>query len=105
MFAVVRIGGKQYKVEKGMKIQVDKLDGNVGDNVSFPHVLLMEGEKGKIDVGTPTVKGLTVKAKIIEHGQGEKIEVRRYKSKVRYRRKIGFRADLTTLEITDIGKA
>ncbi len=105
MFAVVLIAGKQYKVEKGMNLSVDRLEGTVGDSISFPHVLLVEGDKGKVDVGTPTVKGFTVKAKIVNHVRGEKLSIRRYKSKVRYRRKTGFRAELTTLEITEIAKA
>lgn len=105
MFAVVKIGGKQYKVEKGMRLSVERLEGNVGDSVTLPHVLLLSGDGGEVDVGTPTVKGMSVTAKIVEQGKGEKIQVRRYKSKVRYRKHIGFRAQLTTLEITGIGKA
>lgn len=102
MFAVVTISGKQYTVRVGDVVDVDKIDGKAGDVVSFDHVLLTS-EKGKTSVGTPVVSGAVVKAKIIAQFQGEKIAVRRYKQKVRYRRHIGFRAQLTKLEIVSIG--
>jgi large subunit ribosomal protein L21 len=102
MFAVVTIAGKQYNVASGDVLLVDKIEGNVGDSVKFDHVLLTS-DKGVTQVGTPVVSGATVKAKIVAQEQGEKIEVKRYKSKVRHRRKIGFRAQLTKLEIVAVG--
>jgi large subunit ribosomal protein L21 len=99
MLAIVTISGKQYKVSKGDIISVDRMDGNVGDIVEFDHVLLTQ-EKDAVKVGAPTVKGVSVKAKILAQEKGEKLEIRRYKSKVRYRRHRGFRASLTKLEIT-----
>lgn len=101
MFAIVTISGKQYKVALGDVIVVDKIEGNVGDTVKFDHVLLTSDTKDT-KVGTPTVAGVQVKAKIQAQEKGEKIEVRRYKSKVRYRRHNGFRSQLTRLEITAI---
>jgi large subunit ribosomal protein L21 len=101
MFAIVTIGGKQYKVSVGETVLVDKIEGKAGDTVIFDHVLLTN-EKGKTVVGTPRVSGVKVKGKIIAQEQGEKIEVRRYKQKVRYRRQNGYRADLTRIEIVSI---
>jgi large subunit ribosomal protein L21 len=101
MFAVVSISGKQYKVSVGDVIEVDKIEGVAGDAVQFDTVLLTGDDKAT-KVGTPVVAGAKVKAKIIAQKKGEKIEVRRYKSKVRYRRQNGFRAFLTQLEITAI---
>ena len=101
MFAVVTITGKQYKVKVGETILVDQIEGKAGDTVTFDHVLLTN-DKGKTIVGTPTVTGVKVKGKIISQEQGEKIEVRRYKQKVRYRRQNGFRANLTRIEIVTI---
>ena len=101
MFAIVTIGGKQYKVKAGETILVDQIEGKAGDTVTFDHVLLTN-DKGKTVVGMPTVNGVKVKGKIIAHVQGEKVEVRRYKQKVRYRRQNGFRADLTRIEIVSI---
>jgi large subunit ribosomal protein L21 len=101
MFAIVTIAGKQYEVEVGGTILVDKIEGKAGDAVVFDHVLLTN-DKGKTVVGTPTVSGVKVKGKIIAQEQGEKVEVRRYKQKVRYRRQNGYRADLTRIEIVSI---
>jgi len=101
MFAVVTIAGKQYKVIVGDTILVDKVEGKAGDSVTFDHVLLTN-DKGKTTVGTPVVAGVKVKGKIIAQEQGEKIEVRRYKQKVRYRRQNGFRSELTRIEILSI---
>jgi len=101
MFVIVRIGNTQYKVAEKDTITVDKVEGNEGDVLSFDQVLLVsDGKKTKL--GKPYVKGYSVKVKIIAQIQGEKISVRRFKSKVRYRRHTGFRADLTRLEITGI---
>jgi len=104
MFAIVRIGSKQFKVSPKDVLSVDKLDGEVGDEVKFTDVLLVNDEK-KVHVGTPVVKGYVVTAKILAQEKGEKISVRRFKSKVRYRRHTGFRARLTKLEITSVKRA
>lgn len=101
MFAVVVISGKQYKVAQGDKVVVDKVEGKVGDILNFDRVMLLSDEKST-KVGTPTVKSAKVTAKIMAQGQGEKIDVMRFKSKVRERRHVGFRAQITTLEITSI---
>jgi large subunit ribosomal protein L21 len=102
MFAIVTISGKQYNVSAGDILVVGKLDGEVGDVLKFDHVLLTS-EKGKIAVGTPVVTGVIVKAKIVAQEKGEKLDIRRYKSKVRHRRQIGFRPVVTKLEIVSIG--
>ncbi len=102
MFAVVVIGGKQYRVAIGDVLEVERMAGDKGSAVSFDHVLLVSDGK-KVKIGTPTVKGVQVKAKILDQAKGEKIDVRRYKSKVRYRKRRGFRPLLTTLEIISIG--
>ncbi len=101
MFAIVDIGSKQYKVQKGELITVQRLVGEVGDTMVFERVLLIsDGKKTKI--GTPLVKGAKVSAKIISQKKGVKIDVRRYKSKVRERRHVGFRPLVTNLEILSI---
>ena len=101
MFAIVTIQGKQYKVSVGDVLTVDSIEGKSGETIVFDHVLLTN-EKGTTTVGTPVITGVKVKAKILSQEKGEKIEVRRYKSKVRYRRHNGFRPLLTRLEITAI---
>lgn len=104
MFAVVRIAGKQYTVEPKQVVTVDALEGKEGETLTFHDVLLVSNGD-KTTVGTPTVKGMTVKAKIVTQKKGEKLDVFRYTSKVRHRRHIGFRQHLTQLEILAISKA
>lgn len=104
MVAVVIIGGKQYKVTEGDTLVVDRLEGNVGDALTFDQVLFLRDDK-KITVGRPTVKKASITAKILKQGKGEKIHVRRFKAKVRYRRAKGFRPSETTLKIISINRA
>jgi large subunit ribosomal protein L21 len=103
MFAVVKISGKQHRVEKGDILSVAKLEAKDGETLTFDEVLLVSDDK-KTTIGTPTVKGAVVKAKVVMGlEQGEKLNVRRYKHKVRSRRSIGFRPKLTKLEIVSVG--
>ncbi len=102
MFATVVIAGKQYVVAPGDIIIVDHIDGIVGDAKVFDTVLLYNDGK-KTEVGMPTVKSVKVTAKITSQEKGEKLHVRRYKHKVRYRKSTGFRAHETTLLIEKIG--
>lgn len=102
MFAIVAIGGKQYKVVKGDILSVPKITGTVGETVLFERVLVT-GEKGKVALGTPVVAGASVKVRILEHKKGKKIEVRRFKAKVRERKARGFRPSITKIEILSVG--
>lgn len=101
MFAVVKIGSAQYKVAVGDEIDVALMDGEAGASVTFSEVLLVN-ENDETKIGTPIVKGAKVKATVVLHFKGEKVDVRRFKSKVRERRHVGFRPQLTKLRITDI---
>ena len=100
MLAIIKTGGKQYVVQPGDKIKVEKLDKKEGENFSFTDVLLVEKSK-KIEVGLPKVKA-EVEAKIIGHGKGKKVIVFKYKAKKRYSRKIGHRQPYTEVEIIGI---
>jgi large subunit ribosomal protein L21 len=103
MFAIVKISGKQHRVEKGDILSVAKLEVKDGEMLTFDEVLLVSDDK-KTTIGTPTVTGAVVKATVITGlEKGEKLNVRRYKHKVRSRRSIGFRPKLTKLEIVSIG--
>ena len=101
MFAVVETGSKQYKVEPGQTIKVDKLAGNENEVVNLEKVLLVSSENG-VKIGTPVVSGALVRATILTQGKGEKIRVFKYKSKKRYRRTQGHRSQITTLKIEEI---
>ena len=94
MYAVIKTGGKQYRVAKGDKIFVEKLEGNVGDAVSFDQVLLLGGDA--IKLGKPLVSGAKVEAKILEHGRGEKVIIFKFRRRKNYRRKTGHRQPFTT---------
>ncbi len=105
MIAIAKIGGHQELVTVGEKIEVDKLDAEVGASVEF-EVLLTSDENGDdCKVGSPILEGVKVTAKVIEHGRGDKIRVFKMKPRKRYRRTKGHRQDYTAIEITAIGGA
>lgn len=100
-YAVIKTGGKQYKVSEGDLIEVDRLSGDKG-KISFNEVLLLVSE-GKAKIGNPTLSGEKIDAELIENIKGDKIRVSKFKSKVRYRRVTGFRASLSKVKIGKIG--
>jgi large subunit ribosomal protein L21 len=99
-FAVIKTGGKQYKVSEGDKLSVEKLEHKDGQ-VVFEEVLLV-AKGDDVKVGTPSVTGAKVEAKVIDEGKGKKKLVFRFKSKVRYKKKKGHRQPFTQVEITKI---
>lgn len=101
MYAVIETGGKQYRVSPGQTLEVELLPAEPGATVTLERVLLVSTE-GRTLVGKPTVAGANVVATVAREGRGEKIIVFKYKSKKRYRRKIGHRQNYTYLTITDI---
>jgi large subunit ribosomal protein L21 len=101
MYAVIESGGKQYRVELGTEIQVDRLDAQPGDTITLDRVLLVADDEAAT-VGRPFVDGAVVNADVVDQARGEKIVVFKYKPKARRRVKKGFRASLTTLRISDI---
>lgn len=99
MKAVIKTGGKQYLVEEGSIIYVEKLNGNDGDEVIFDEVLMLDKK-----VGTPTIKDCTVRGVIVKHGKGEKIKIFKYKpNTTSTRKKQGHRQPYTKVEIKKIG--
>ena len=101
MYAVIEACGKQYKVTKGDVVFFEKLDAEEGKKVTFDKVVLVSDE-GKVEVGTPYVKGMKVEGKVVAHGKGKKIIVFKYKAKKNYKRKQGHRQPYTKVEITAI---
>jgi len=101
MLAVIKTGGKQYLVQPGDKIKIEKLDQKEGEEVIFSDVLLVEKDK-KVSIGNPVVDGAKVEAKVLVQGKGDKVIVFKYKAKKRESRKIGHRQPYTEVEITGI---
>lgn len=100
-YAVIAISGSQHKIEEKQTLTVDKIDLEEGKTITTDQVLLLvDGEN--VEVGTPTVKDASVEYKIINHHQGDKLKVFKYKNKTRYRKTMGFRAQLTEIEILKI---
>ena len=103
MIAVARIGGHQALVTVGEKIEVDKIDAEVGKKVNFETLLISEPDGKDFQIGTPTIEGVMVEAKILEHGKCDKIKVFKMKPRKRYRRTQGHRQDYTLIEIVSLG--
>ena len=99
MYAIIESCGKQYKVAEGDVVFFEKLDVEEGDKV------ILVSNDGKIEVGTPNVKGVKVEGKVVSHGKGKKIRVYKYKAKKNYRRTQGHRQPYTKVEITSIKTA
>ncbi len=101
MYAVFRTGGKQYRASEGDKLRVERLDAEVGDNVQFDEVLLV-GEGANIKLGSPTVAGGKVEAKVTAQGRAKKVEVVKFKRRKNYKRLYGHRQHYTEVEVTSI---
>lgn len=102
MQAVIKTGGKQYSVNTGDIIEVEKLTGNPGDEIEFNEVLMVSDDKGEVTVGTPVLDKAVVKARILGEKKGKKIIVFKFKRRKDYRKKAGHRQVYTSVEITDI---
>lgn len=104
MFAVVKTGGKQYRVAKDDVLKVEKLDGEKGEKILLTDVLMIvDGDKQ--NVGSPTIDGAAVEVEVIDQGRAKKIIVFKKKRRQNYRRKKGHRQDITILRVTDILKS
>jgi large subunit ribosomal protein L21 len=100
--AVIMTGGKQYIVREGQELKVEKLELEVGATIDFDAMLVSDEEGTKTQVGTPTVSGAKVSAKVLEQGRAKKVSVIKYKPKVRYRRNVGHRQPFTKIKIEKI---
>lgn len=102
MFAVVKTGGKQYRVAKGDTIKVEKLQGEVGDKIALSDVLMV-ADGDAVQVGRPLVAGARVEAEIVDQGRHPKIIIFKMRRRKNYRRKAGHRQPFTALRIVEIG--
>jgi len=103
MFAVVKTGGKQYKVKENDIILVEKLENKKGDSINLNKILLLSNDEKKIQIGTPLLKGVSVKAKVLEQKKQKKVLVFKKKRRKNYKKTKGHRQNITVLKILKIG--
>jgi large subunit ribosomal protein L21 len=101
MYAVIKTGGKQYRVASGAKLKIEQVSADVGSEIVIDQVLMVaDGEK--IALGTPLVAGASVKAKIVSHGRGDKVHIFKMRRRKHYRKSQGHRQNYTEIEILGI---
>ena len=103
MYAVFASGGKQHRVEVGNLIDVEKLDADVGDSVTFPSVLAVVDDDGQLQAGTPYLDNTSVTAEVVQQARAKKTIVFKSKRRKGYKRKLGHRQSFTRVKITAIG--
>jgi large subunit ribosomal protein L21 len=101
MYAVIKTGGKQYRVKPDDVLEIERLPGEAGDMIEFSQVLMVSGDSG-IEVGTPVIADAIVAAELVEQTRGDKIKVFKKKRRKHYRRTMGHRQDLSQIRITEI---
>jgi large subunit ribosomal protein L21 len=101
VYAIVETGGKQYRMEPGAVLALERLPGEVGSRVELDRVLLVS-DGTRIQVGHPVVAGARVVTEIVAHARGEKIDVFKFKRRKKYRRKVGHRQELTRVRVAEI---
>ena len=101
MYAVIRSGGKQYRVESGAQVKVESLTAAVGESVSFDDVLLVGGGDG-VKVGAPLVSGAKVKATVVAHGRGDKVKIFKLRRRKHFQKTQGHRQNYTEVRIDEI---
>lgn len=100
-YAVIKTGGKQYKVSEGSIIEIDRLNSQKDEEVILDNVLLWARD-GQVKIGKPNLSNVKIKTRVIDNIKGDKIRVAKFKAKARYRRMMGFRPHITRLEIKSI---
>ncbi|KGI77924.1 50S ribosomal protein L21 [Oleiagrimonas soli] len=101
MYAVIKTGGKQYRVMQGEYLRVEKLEAEVDSTIEFDQVLLV-GEGENVTVGAPIIEGATVSAKILSHGRGKKVRIVKFRRRKHHKKQQGHRQHYTEIEITGI---
>lgn len=99
--AVIKTGGKQYKVKEGQALKIEKLEVKEGETVKLDTLLVASEDGNGLEIGKPSL-GDKVEAKVVEHGKGDKVMVVKFKNKVRYKKSVGHRQPFTKVEITKI---
>lgn len=101
MYAVIKTGGKQYRVAEGQRLKVETVGSSVGDTVNFEQVLMI-GDGDNLKIGNPLVKGALVKAEVIKHGRTKKIDIIKFRRRKHHMKHMGHRQNFTEVKITGI---
>ncbi|HZV97542.1 MAG TPA: 50S ribosomal protein L21 [Methylophilaceae bacterium] len=101
MYAVIKTGGKQYRVAAGDKLKVEKLVGDVGSDITIDQVLMV-ADGDNVTIGAPVIKGASVTAKVVSHGRGDKVMIFKFRRRKHYRKTQGHRQDFTEIQIDTI---
>jgi len=101
MYAVIKTGGKQYRVSEGDRLKVESLTAEAGSDIALDQVLMV-GSGDDVTVGAPLVANASVSARVLEHGRGKKVRIIKFKRRKHYRRQMGHRQNYTELQITGI---
>jgi large subunit ribosomal protein L21 len=101
MYAVIRTGGKQYRVNAGEKLKIEQIPADIGSDIVLDQVLMV-GDGAAVKLGTPLLPGAAVKAKVLGHGRGEKVEIFKLRRRKHYRKSQGHRQNYTEIEILGI---
>jgi large subunit ribosomal protein L21 len=101
MYAVIKTGGKQYRVSAGEKLKVESLPAEVGAEITLDEVLMV-GDGDNVKIGSPTLAGASVKAMVVSHGRGEKLKIFKMRRRKHYRKTLGHRQNYTEIQISGI---
>ncbi|MGB8855501.1 MAG: 50S ribosomal protein L21 [Burkholderiales bacterium] len=101
MYAVIKTGGKQYRVISGEKLKIEQIPADVGAEITMDQVLMM-GEGDSVKIGTPILSGVSVKAKVISHGRHDKVQIFKMRRRKHYQKHQGHRQNYTEIQITGI---
>lgn len=101
MYAVIKTGGKQYRVSEGQTLKVEQLPGNEGDEINFEQVLMI-ADGDQFTIGSPMIEGSKVSATVQSHGRGKKIEIIKFRRRKHHRKQMGHRQNYTEVKITGI---
>jgi large subunit ribosomal protein L21 len=101
MYAVIKTGGKQYRVIAGERLKVEKLEAEVGATVTLDQILMVS-DGDKVTIGSPIIKGATVKATVVSHGRGDKVMIFKFRRRKHYRKTQGHRQSFTEIQIGEI---
>jgi large subunit ribosomal protein L21 len=102
MYAVIKTGGKQYRVTSGLKLKVEKLIGEVGSSVTLDQVLML-ADGDNVTIGAPLIAGATVQATVVSHGRGDKVMIFKFRRRKHYRKTQGHRQSYTEIQIGELG--